>query len=482
MTIRTLLLAGAATVLLLGAPSSASSAQSDAEIRAADAKHEQDWAYSVGVQNYVFGLPLMILERERKVRLDPEALKKAEKFAPAAPINQIGHMKTLATADDIMPYTPNNDTVYSGALLELADEPIILTAPDIMDRYWSVEVADVYTNNLFYIGTRATGGKGGAHAFVGPNWKGTLPEGVIVHRVPSNTIIFAIRIGVVPGDKEDLAHVNALQDQFQLTSLSNWGDPAKHGQAAVPKLAARPDYKGDLAYFQTLADLLAENPPPSEHEAAEILLGRGGVHIGEKFDPAALDEPTRKGLAQAAADGPEIMKWKVKFRGTPYPTRWNNLRPGDYGFDYLDRAAGALEGLFVHDRQEAEYFSTYEDGNAQLLDGASRYVLHFDKDQIPPTLKNGFWSFTMYGSNFQLVKNPIDRFSIGDRTKGLVYGPDGSLDICIQSTPPTGKESNWLPSPPSGLFRINYRIYLPTAEARDPKTLGKYLPPIVRTN
>ena len=120
---------------------------------------------------------LTMLERERKIRLNPVALEKAKKFAPAAPINQIGHMKTLATADDVMPYTPNNDTVYSGALLELADEPIILTAPDILDRYWSVEVADVYTNNLFYIGTRATDGNGGNHAFVGPNWKGALPRG-----------------------------------------------------------------------------------------------------------------------------------------------------------------------------------------------------------------------------------------------------------------------------------------------------------------
>ncbi len=72
-------------------------------------------------------LPLTIFERERKIRLDPVALEKAKKFAPAAPINQIGHNKTLATADDIMPYTPNNDTVYSGGILELAEEPMILS-------------------------------------------------------------------------------------------------------------------------------------------------------------------------------------------------------------------------------------------------------------------------------------------------------------------------------------------------------------------
>jgi hypothetical protein len=453
-------------------------AQSEDAIRAADAKAEREWMTSVGLQNYVYGLPLVVFERERAVRLDPAALEKAKKVAPAAPLNQIGHLRKLATADDVLPYTPNNDTVYSGALLELADEPMILSAPDILDRYWSVEVADAYTNNVFYIGTRATAGKGGAHAFVGPGWSGKLPEGVIEHRLPTNSAMFAIRIGVKPGDAEDLKAVNALQDKFVITSLGNWGDPAKFGQASVPKLAARPHFSGDLAFFQTLAELMKENPPPKEQEAAAILLRRGGIEVGQSFDPTKLSEAARQGLADAAAEGPEVMRWKVKFRGTPYPTRWNNLRPGDYGFDYFDRAAGALEGLFVHDREEAVYFSTYEDGDTHLLDGKSAYVLHFDKDEIAPTLKNGFWSITMYGPDFQLVKNSINRFSIGDRTPGLAFNSDGSLDILIQATPPKGRESNWLPSPPDGLFRLNYRIYLPQDPARTPGTLVKYLPPV----
>jgi hypothetical protein len=109
---------------------------------------------------------------------------------------------------------------------------------------------------LFYIGTRATHGKGGSHAFVGPNWQDSLPKGVIEHRVPTNSVMFAIRIGVVPGDVADLKDVNALQEKFTITSLSNWNDPQKTGHADIPKLAARPNYSGDLAFFQTLADLL----------------------------------------------------------------------------------------------------------------------------------------------------------------------------------------------------------------------------------
>lgn len=482
MRFRTLVTAALSVALLAGcspAPKQAGPAP-ETDTRAADAKAEEDWAYSVGVQNYVFGLPLTIFEREYSLRLDPAAVEKTKKYAPAAPLNQVGHMSTLATADDVMPYTPNNDTVYSGAVMDVRDQPVILTAPDISDRYWSVEVADAYTNNLFYIGTRATDGKGGDHAFVGPNWQGALPEGVIEHRLPTNGVMIAIRIGVIPGDAADLAKVNALQQQFQLTSLSNWADPAKHGQAEAPNPGPRPHYEGDLAYFQTIADLLIENPPPPGNEAAVEVLRRGGIVVGKPMDLGALSEPTRKGLARAAADGPQIMKWKVKYRGTPYPTKWNNLRPGDYGVDYFDRAAGALEGLFVHDRDEAEYFSTYEDGDGNLFDGKNRYLLHFAADEIPPTLPGGFWSITMYGTDFQLVKNPINRFSIGDRTPGLQKNPDGSLDIYIQSAEPAGHASNWLPSPADGLFRLNYRIYLPSGDAKDPVALGKYLPPVLK--
>ena len=414
-----------------------------------DSQGEQDWAYSVGIQNYVFGLPLVIFERERRLRLDPIALDRARRFAPAAPINQIGHMKTLATADDTMPYTPNNDTVYSGAIVELVDGPVVLTAPDIHDRYWSVEFADCYTNNLFYIGTRATGGHGGHHALIGPTWNGTLPAGVVGHRVPNNSVMLAVRIGVRPDDPTDLAEVNELQEQFLLTSLTYWGTADGLGRADIPTLAPRPDHVGELAFFQTLADLLAENPPPPDHAAAAVLLGRGGITIGQPLDPAALSDAARSGLVRAAQDGPRLMRWKVKYRGTPYPTGWNNLRPGTYGYDYLDRAAGALEGLFVHDREEAEYFSTYEDGDGVLLDGGQRYVLHFDNDQLALTLPNGFWSITMYGPDFQLVKNPINRFAIGDRTPGLVYQPDGSLDIHIATHAPTVADANWLPSPDS---------------------------------
>jgi hypothetical protein len=467
----TLLLANFSTAEVALDSSMLAGAQDDAA--------REEWAYSLGVQAYVFGLPLVIFERETALRVNAEKIARIRHMCPCEMLNGMGHKENLATADDVMPYTPNNDTVYSGALLNFSDEPMIVSLPDIEDRYWSLQVANPYTENKFYVGSRATGGKGGHHAFIAPGWQGELPDGVVPHHLDYDSAMIALRIGVIPGDEEDLRELNKLQRQAVITSLSNFSDESKRGQAAIPEaVMSRPRFQGELAFFQLMAAMMTEFPPAPQHEAMVNQFRLIGLEVGVPFEPDALDEPTRRGLMRALADGKQIMKWKVKYRGTPYVTRWNNLHPGTYGFDYFDRAAGALEGLFVHDRDEAVYFSTYESADGEFLDGSKKYKLHFDKDELPPTMTNGFWSLTMYGLDFQLVKNSIDRFSIGDRTPGLKYNDDGSLDVYIQNTPPEGRESNWLPTPPEGIFRINYRIYLPQERTRNPQTLEQYIPGI----
>ena len=65
--------------------------------------------------------------------------------------------------------------------------------------------------------------------------------------------------------------------------------------------------------------------------------------------------------------------------------------------------------------------------------------------------------------NYYLVDNPIDRYSIGDRTPGLAYNDDGSLDIRIQHSPPGAEKANWLPAP-EGDFRPIMRMYQPGEE------------------
>ena len=107
----------------------------------------------------------------------------------------------------------------------------------------------------------------------------------------------------------------------------------------------------------------------------------------------------------------------------------------------------------------------YADADGQLLDGAHAYEVTFD----PPPPADAFWSLTMYNvPKYYLVANPIDRYSLGDRSPGLQYGDDGSVTIYLQATSPgPDKESNWLPTPPEGNFRPILRSYQPGTAIQD---------------
>ena len=146
---------------------------------------------------------------------------------------------------------------------------------------------------------------------------------------------------------------------FKLTSLSNWMQ-GKEG-ADIPKsVQAKSKHEDEFSFFRLMADLMMDNPPNEKHAAQYEPFHYIGLIPGQPFSPEKLSKPMQDGLVRAAKMGPKIMKWKVKFRGTSYETRWNMLHQGSYGTDYFDRAAGSLEGLMVHDYSEAIFYSTYE--------------------------------------------------------------------------------------------------------------------------
>jgi hypothetical protein len=118
------------------------------------------------------------------------------------------------------------------------------------------------------------------------------------------------------------------------------------------------------------------------------------------------------------------------------------------------------------------YWTTTKDGAGHKLNGQHDYILHFPAGQLPPN--NAFWSLTMGDAQNHFVSNPINRYSVGDRS-GLAQNADGSGDIYIQNAAPAGYESNWLPAP-AGKFILWLRVYMPGAAILD----GEYeVPPVV---
>jgi hypothetical protein len=100
------------------------------------------------------------------------------------------------------------------------------------------------------------------------------------------------------------------------------------------------------------------------------------------------------------------------------------------------------------------------------LTGSKRYVMRFQPGQLPDV--KAFWSITMYDPTYNLVANPINRYSVGNRTAGLKADADGGLSLSIQDVSPGGeREANWLPSPTTGPFLMVLGAYIPSQAILD---------------
>lgn len=477
---RVALLLGVALAAPLAATSSEPTATptlAPRDAEAQDAAAREELAYAYALQAYVFAFPLIITERERLRR---EKMTAPAGIEPAAPINRLGHMIRLATAQGDLPYSPNNDTVYTGVALDLRAGPIILRMPEIRDRYVSVQVTDAYIENQPYLySTRVNGGRALDIAFVGPGWQGDLPPGLAVARMPTNLTSIAIRIAV--HGEADLAAVRRYQDSMSLTALADWKDGPSGTPPPSPAVRARTRHEGDFAYFRLVADLMAENPPPAKHVGMLAMMRRIGLVPGKPFDPARLDPATRAGILRAEKEGPKVIDLIRRTRGTPTATGWTANRAAlANDFDYPTRAGNALVGLMGNDPEEALYFNNFFGADGQALRGGRTYRLHFKAGDIPRTDALGFWSLTLYDARrFQFIDNPLNRYALGSRDD-LVRNADGSVDIYVQPTAPGGaRDRNWLPSPASGDFKLTLRIYMPAPEMVVAYRQSSYLAPPV---
>lgn len=411
---------------------------------------------AIAEEAYLYGYPLVLVDATMRANTNvPEPDSEHR-----APLNQFAHVKTLPddTFTDVV--LPNVDTLYSSAFLDLSREPIVLHVPDTHGRYYLMPMLDAYTNVFASPGKRTTGTQAADFAIVGPDWKGSLPEGVRRIDAPTNAVWLIGRTQI--NGKDDLPEVAALVDQYSLTPLSSYGrpytppknanvDPRIDMKTPPPKVVAN---LGDRAFFDRLARLLEKNPPPERDAPALAEFAKLGLKPGQ-FQPSAAATKAIGGVSQRAAErmraralelGREANMWRI------------DTALGEYGVRYEARAAVALKALGANLPQDAVYPSVTRDARGEALNGRNRYVLHFDRGKEPPA--KAFWSLTMYGMDNYLGKNPIDRFALGSRD-ALKRHPDGSLDILIQHERPSDDEiANWLPAP-AGPFQMLLRMYWP---------------------
>jgi len=315
-------------------------------------------------------------------------------------------------------------------------------------------------DNFAYVGRRTTGDEAGNYAIIGPDWKGTLPAGVTALPRSSTPWAFVLVRTYISG-AADLDAAHAIQDKYKLTPLSQWGKPDA-SPPKTPEIWEPLDRNADpLNEWRTINRAMLE--VPADPRDADMLRSFARIGIGPGLDVDALDASTKRGLARSAVDGRKIINGaftagygQTNVNGWNYPPKETGRLTQTR--DWLLRAIQPAAGFVTNDPVEATYLNVSVDGDGKPLIGTNRYVVHFAKGGEPPA--KAFWSITMYNTKYNMVANPIDRYSVGDRS-GMKPDADGGLTIYVQKdSPGADKESYWLPAP-DGPFFLILRTYLP---------------------
>jgi hypothetical protein len=438
-------------------------------VDAAEPAQDEALAYAAGVQAYINGYPMMDLYRTLwETSFDPQR-------GHDRTLNEFFVFDRLITSKDDWVVTPNEDTIYSRAFLDLRKEPVILTIPSTNRQYW-IPVSDLRHDFDANLSWDTVGAGGGAFALCAPGWQGVLPVGVT--RIDMGTPIGWTLPRFAVDGPADLPAAVALQNQVKLIPLSQWGAAnvarPKPDPKDFPRLT-RAELTDAKAYFTTLNVLLRLSPRfgNAMDEAFAGWLRELGMEPATRFDWETLSPQARRGLERAAADGHRIITVRMP-RAVPIVNNWQAVRLDKrMSGEPVVAAAGAMLGLLWNPKEVSTYDVAFVDGVGAPLDGRSRYVINFSPQ--PPV--NAFWSLTMYSAENQLfVPNSINRYSVGDRTSGTVYGEDGSLEVFLQADEPTDprERANWLPAP-KGRFYLVTRHYSPRAAI----LTGDWKPPLI---
>ena len=348
-------------------------------------------------QLYVYGYPLVYCLRE------VAGFAEGESSLPvSSPWNVFGYARELLGPETTF-VTPNNDTLYTLAALDLRPGPLVLHVPDTADRYYVLQFVDAWTNNFAYIGRRATGTGERQFLLAGPDDTTEPPEGMELVRAPTNVVMIVGRVQI--NGVADAPAVHALQDRFTLTPLNANSGPA----APVPE--PDPAVPEALRWWETFRVELAAFPPPAGDAPLLAIAETLGLTAPESpyidADPELADV-----LIAGAKTGQETIETLAK-GGTPPASGWTSgMHYFDYNVDYLGlgtidtpewkisdrarayatRAVAARAGLFGNHGYEANYEIVYVDSDGEQLNGAHPYELRLDA--MPPV--DAFWSLTMY--------------------------------------------------------------------------------------
>ncbi len=418
-------------------------------------------------QAYDYAYPSFALSKFRWNALNEQGNK------TSTTLNSFAHQRAMTSPADTWAASPLVDCLYSTAWLDLSAGPVTIDTPNTHDRYYVLTLIDYFSNTFSYAGSRTTGTAPQRYLVVGPDWRGTVPEGLKLVRSPTNDVYINLRVAIDgPGDQ---VAANAVQDGFSLHQQTT---------GSGPRPAPIQPVSGDLEnYLAVVNQAIAHNPLPGND--ADLLqrlktLGICGADCSWGKLPDNVRQAWRDNFDRLVHQFDQALDRPLTGR----PGWINYAPPGSKmgsadRVDYHRRASEISHGLGILGLAPAEaaYAGAGYSADGQALVGSKKYRLRIPPGGIP---SNVYWSVTLYefkqGSEF-LTPNPINRYRVSSRTSEFVRNADGTLDVWIQASRPQGDQAvNWLPSPSNGgRFWFIARSYGPKAEVLE----GKFsLPPV----
>lgn len=203
------------------------------------------------------------------------------------------HYSQLYTPDNHDVVTPNNDTPYSWAWLDLRAEPWVVTVPKVPEgRYYVQQWVDLFTYNFAYIGSRATSNDAGSYLITGPGWTGAAPKG-IKQVFPSETALVMTLTRIALNGPDDIANVRKVQAGMKLQPLSAYlktQSPPAAPAIRFPPYDADKVHSHDFIGYLNFLLQFTQPPHPSETELMQRF-ATIGIGPGLPFDARTLPPP-----------------------------------------------------------------------------------------------------------------------------------------------------------------------------------------------
>lgn len=321
--------------------------------------------------------------------------------------NKLIHTTTLPTEGNDPVVSPALDHLYSKAVVDLTEGPVILTLPEVKDRYFSLHVTD-QEHYTIYDEIRPVG----KYVFVRHNYQGDVPEGSVIESRGNYPHIF-IRTQVF--EPAEIDNVISIQEMIGLEGITKELKikDEDYVQFTIESHDVYPQNAG-------LLDSVASSYSPEDHAEIRSYLynwyAQSGLFTNEgAFGPIDSDE--------------------------------------EHSNDPVLRAAGIIGhlGLPVH---HAIYTPIFITCDGERLNGSNNYSITIPYDN--PGVDE-FWSVTRYS---QITGNTVPGAQDVFNAYNTKPDENGNVTITFSSTEPNDG-TYWMPVNENEPYYFVERYYAP---------------------